>query len=110
MNMDPNTVSRSHDRGVYAATALASAKDEEGKPRPSGPELRVPMQATVWPAPVRRAGVLGMERASSPKPAGKCGACEGFHTARPPGNPLLERVRRCCASESHPGGRRFESG
>ena len=28
MNMDRNTVSRSHDRGVYAATALASAKDE----------------------------------------------------------------------------------
>ncbi len=28
MNMDRNTVSRSHDGGVYAATALASAKDE----------------------------------------------------------------------------------
>jgi hypothetical protein len=28
MNMDRNTVSRSDDRGVYAATALASAKDE----------------------------------------------------------------------------------
>ena len=32
MNMDRNTVSRSHDRGVYAATALASAKDEDQAP------------------------------------------------------------------------------
>jgi hypothetical protein len=33
MNMDRNTVSRSHDRGVYAAAALASAKDDL-RPRP----------------------------------------------------------------------------
>jgi hypothetical protein len=62
--------------------------------------------------PLRNDGsvVLGMEPARSPKPLGKRGVSEGFSTAGLAGNPLLERVCRCRASESHPGGRRFESG
>jgi hypothetical protein len=54
--------------------------------------------------------VLGMKRIPSPKPPGKRGVSEGFRAARPPGNPLVMRVRERRASESHPGGRRFEPG
>jgi hypothetical protein len=57
-----------------------------------------------------RPSVLGMEHVSSPKPTGKRGVSEGFRTAGLAGNPLMLRVRERRASESHPGGRRFESG
>ena len=54
--------------------------------------------------------VLGIEGVPSPKPPGKHGVSEGFRAAGLAGAPLAERFRRRGALESHPGGRRFESG